>query len=228
MRSADRRKIALWLFIVYILSFICYIPSLLEQHGISLASGFLFLKYLFVCIPVITSVLFLICEHNFKTYFTQMFSGIITARHILNGIAYVVVGILVSYCYSVIAGVDLFQTSYPSITTLLIGCVYLFITGFVEEIAWRGFLLERVSFEKKSMFNIIFVGVAWTIWHMPMWIIRNSLRTEQVIYFCIWTILVSFVLGITYYQCKNVLLVALIHAAFNISYLAPVQCNIII
>jgi len=95
MRSADRQKIALWLFIVYSLSFICYIPSLLEQHGIPGAGGALSLKHLFVCVPAITSVLFLICEHDFKTCVAQMFSGKITAQHILKGIVYVVVGMLV-------------------------------------------------------------------------------------------------------------------------------------
>ncbi|MDE6742891.1 MAG: CPBP family intramembrane metalloprotease [Lachnospiraceae bacterium] len=228
MRNTNKLKILLWLFIVYILSFICYVPSLLEQHGIFVANGLFFVKYLFVCIPAITAILFLIYEHNLKKYFVQMFLDKIPTRHILRWIIFVVVGILVSYCYSVIVEVDLFQSSYSPITTLLISCIYLFITGLVEEIAWRGFLLERVSFEKKSIFNIIFVGVAWTIWHMPMWIIRNSLCTEQIIYFCIWTILVSYVIGTTYYQCQNVLLIALIHATFNISYLAPVQYNVII
>ncbi len=197
------------------------------KNGIYMANELIYLKYLFVCIPAITSISFLMYEHKIKTYFAQMFCSIITVQQIFRWIILVAVGISISFFYSIKTGDNVFQDSYPSIRTLLIGCIYLLITGLVEEIAWRGFLLEQVSFERKGIFNIVFVGIAWTLWHMPMWIIRNSLCTEQIIYLCIWTILISFILGITYYQCKNVLLIALVHAAFNISYLAPMQYNII-
>ena len=63
---------------------------------------------------------------------------------------------------------------------------------------------------------------------MPMWIIRNSLGMEQIACLCIWTLLVSVVLGITYYQCKNILLIAILHATFNTCYLAPMQFNIVL
>lgn len=226
IKYTNKSKILLWISIVYVLSFICYVPVLLEQHGIVIINGLLLLKYLFVCIPAITAAWLLICEHNIKTYCVQMFSGKITVKHLLMWTIFMAAGLLVSCCYSLITGADVFRNTYSSVTTLLTSCVYLFITGFIEEIAWRGFLLERVSFKKKSICNIIFVGIVWTVWHMPMWIIRNSLGIEQIIYLCIWTILVSFVLGITYYQCRNVLVIAILHATFNISYLAPIQYNI--
>lgn len=136
-------------------------------------------------------------------------------------------GILGSYCYSFIVGADVFKSIYLTVTSLLTSCIYLLITAFVEEIAWRGFLLERLSFQKK-IGSVIFVGVVWAVWHMPMWIIRNSLGIEQIVCLCIWTLLVSVVLGITYYQCRNILLIAILHATFNICYLAPMQYNIVV
>lgn len=226
IKYTNKSKLLLWVAVVYVLSFICYLPVLLEKHGIVLNNGWLLLKYLFVCIPAITTTLLLICEHNLKTYVVQMFSGKIAVRHILIWAIFMAVGLIVSYFYSLTTGVDVFSNTYFSIPTLVTGCVYLLVTGFVEEIAWRGFLLERVSFSKKSIYNIMFVGIVWTIWHMPMWIIRNSLGIGQIMYLCIWTILVSYVLGITYYQCRNVLLISVLHATFNISYLAPIQYNI--
>lgn len=208
------------------MSFLCYTPSLLEQHEIYLPLRLFRIKYLFVCVPAITTILLLLYEHGLMRYFINIFSGKVAVRHILTWFTYTVAGIFVSYGYSTTTGTELFQDSYPTIAALLINCIYLFITGFVEEIAWRGFLLERVSSGGKSLFNILFVGIAWTIWHMPMWIIRNSLSAEEIVYLCVWTILVSYVLGTIYCQCKNVLLIALIHATFNISYLAPIQYNI--
>ena len=167
----------------------------------------------------------LIREHKVKAYVTRMFSGRAAAKHILIWVIILVAGVFVSEIYSLATGTDVFQKAYPSAISLLTGFGYLYVTGFVEEIAWRGFLLERVS-AKKKVLAILFVGIAWMVWHMPMWIIRNSLGIEQITCLCIWTMLVSFVLCITYYQCRNVLIMALLHATFNIFYLAPMQYNI--
>lgn len=136
------------------------------------------------------------------------------------------IGIFDSYCYSFIVKTDVFKNEYLTVISLLTSCIYLLITVFVEEIAWRGFLLERLPFKKIK--SVLFVGAVWTVWHIPMWIIRNSLGIEQIICLCIWTLLISVVLGITYYQCRNILLITIMHATFNICYLAPIQYNIVV
>ena len=220
-------KITLWVSAVYVLSFICYVPALLEQNGIIIPNIVLYLKYLYVCIPAIVTIFLLICEQNVKVLFFHMLSGEITVKYILIWAICLGVGIMSSYCYSFIVGADVFKSIYLTVTSLVSSCIYLLITAFVEEIAWRGFLLERLSFEKRIS-SVIFVGVVWAVWHMPMWIIRNSLGIEQIVCLCIWTLLVSVVLGITYYRCRNILLIAILHATFNICYLAPMQYNIVV
>ena len=222
----NKLKLTLWVSVVYALSVICYVPTLLEQNGIIIPNGLLYLKYLYVCIPTMAAIFLLICEKNIKVYFTQMFSGKITIKYILTGIISMAVGIFGSYCYSFIVKTDVFKNTYSTVISLLTSCIYLLITAFVEEIAWRGFLLERLPFKKIK--SVLFVGAVWAVWHMPMWIIRNSLGMEQIVCLCIWTLLVSVVLGITYYQCRNILLIAIMHAAFNICYLAPIQYNIVV
>ena len=225
VRYTNKLKFTLWVSVVYVLSFICYVPTLLEQNGIIIPNILLYVKYLYVCIPSIAAVFLLICEQNVKVYFSQMFSGKITAKHILIWAVCMAAGILCSYCYSLITGVNV--NIYLSSASLLANCIYLLITALVEEIAWRGFLLERSPFKKKII-SVIFVGAVWAVWHMPMWIIRNSLSFGQIVWLCIWTVIVSVVLGMTYYQCRNILLTTMIHAAFNICYLAPMQYNVVI
>ncbi len=222
----DKLKLTLWVSAVYVLSFICYVPTLLEQNGIIIPNILLYVKYLYVCIPSIAAVFLLICEQNVKVYFSQMFSGKITIKYILIWGICMVAGIFDSYCYSFIVKTDVFKNAYSTVISLLTSCIYLLITAFVEEIAWRGFLLERSPFKKKII-SVIFVGAVWAVWHIPMWIIRNSLGMEQIVCLCIWTLLVSVVLGITYYQCRNTLLIAIMHATFNLCYLAPIQYNIV-
>ena len=225
VRYTNKLKLTLWVSAVYVLSFICYVPTLLDQNGIIIPNGLLYLKYLYVCIPTIATIFLLICEQNIRVYFTRMFSGKITIKYILIGVIYMAVGIFDSYCYSFIVKTDVFKNIYLTEISLLSSCIYLLITAFIEEIAWRGFLLERLPFKKIK--SVLFVGAVWAVWHIPMWIIRNSLGMEQIVCLCIWTLLVSVVLGITYYQCRNILLIAIMHATFNICYLAPIQYNIV-
>ena len=51
----NKLKLTLWVSVVYVLSVICYVPTLLEQNGIIIPNGLLYLKYLYVCIPTRTS-----------------------------------------------------------------------------------------------------------------------------------------------------------------------------
>jgi len=67
-RYTNKLKIPLWVSVVYVLSFICYVPALLEQNGIDIPNGFLLLKYLYVCIPAIAVIFLLICEQIVKVY----------------------------------------------------------------------------------------------------------------------------------------------------------------
>lgn len=74
--------IMLWVCVVYILSSICYIPMMLQQHGVSVLNGLSLLKYLFVCIPAASAFLFLAFEHRLKKYFAAVFSGKIALKQI--------------------------------------------------------------------------------------------------------------------------------------------------
>ena len=226
VRYTNKLRLTLWVSVVYVLSFICYVPTLLKQNGTIMPNGLLYLKYLYVCIPAMATIFLLIYEQNVKGYFTRMFLGKITVKYILIELICMVAGIFDCYFYSFIVKTDVFKNTYLTGISLITNCIYLLITAFVEEIAWRGFLLERLPFKKIK--SVLFVGAVWAVWHIPMWIIRNSLGMEQIVCLCIWTLLVSVVLGITYYQCRNILLIAILHATFNICYLAPIQYNIVV
>ncbi len=107
----NKLKITVWICVVYVLSFICYVPVLLEQKGIIIPNVLLYLKYLYVCIPAIAAIFLLICEQNVKAHFTEMFSGKISIKFILIWAIYMVVGMLGSYCYSFIVGVEIGRAS---------------------------------------------------------------------------------------------------------------------
>lgn len=137
-------------------------------------------------------------------------------------------GLAFSFAYSLTASEsDLFAKNYPTFFSVITGSVYLFITALAEESAWRGYLLNTLSDNKKTPFALIYTGIAWAVWHIPMWTIRNSLGVGETAVYFIWTLLLSFILGSFYLKYKNVIAAALLHMLFNTCFIAPVRYNVI-
>ena len=132
---------------------ICFIGYMLCTYIVrterNYHSQWIIVRKILICVHSRYSCFFLlVCEQNIKVYFTRMFSGKITIKYIFIGVILLFAGIFDSYCYSFIAKTDVFKNIYSTVISLLTSCIYLLITAFVEEIAWRGFLLERLSFKK--------------------------------------------------------------------------------
>ncbi len=91
------------------------------------------------------------------------------------------------------------------------------IGGGIEEIGWRGFL--QPAFEDKMPFFLssILIGIIWTIWHLPLWLVQNSSQSSlNLISFLCYCIVFSFVLGTLYKITKNVFSCILLHAWGNV------------
>lgn len=46
--------------------------------------------------------------------------------------------------------------------------------GIGEEFGWRGFLLDKVLKRQNIAFSGIFVGIVWSLWHLPLFFIPGS------------------------------------------------------
>lgn len=220
-------KTVLWISLAYVLSFICYIPMLLNKYGVNIPNAFLNLKYGFIFVPALVSVLFLIHERRLKNYWIFNFKKI-SLKEIVLCVVVAVIGVAVTYCYALIEKADLFGNAYSSVLSLVVSCLYLFATALIEEIAWRGYLFSHLAVGEKKVTAAIFVGVVWATWHIPMWLIRNSLSSSEMIPLFIWAVLVSVVLGMSYSVFRNILSVSILHMIFNVCFLAPVKCNVLI
>lgn len=219
-----RKRTALWIFVVYLFSFLCYLPAILRQFGGVIPDVFLRLKACFVLIPALISLLFLAGERSLKGYFSSRFKKISLKEIALCGGA-ALLGVLTTGVFAFVEKFDLFHSTYSSILSFGTSCGYLFLTALVEEVAWRGFLLERVEEGRRSVTTALVVGVIWAGWHLPMWIIRNSLSGTEIVPLFLWTVLISLVLGSVYSAFRNILSVALLHMIFNVCFLAPVGYN---
>ncbi|MDE7261833.1 MAG: CPBP family intramembrane metalloprotease [Oscillospiraceae bacterium] len=221
---AMKSKLILWTSIVYILSFLCYVPMLLRQLEIPVPDGLLHLKYGFVLIPALVTILFLLCERQTGDYLTGLFKRI-SLKELAVCAAIALTGVLVTCCYSFLSRKPLYSSAYPSLASLAVSCIYLFMTALAEEAAWRAFFFRSLAAGGEKTGAAVVTGAIWGIWHIPMWIIRNSLRLPEVIPLLVWVVLVSVVLGVFYYKFRNILSAALLHMICNICFLAPAVWN---
>ena len=222
-------EVLLWTALVLILSFFCYLPMLLEQKGIHISTIGLGLKYLFVTIPALVSISFNLKYRYLKKWFYTLFSEKVNLQAIFSCIILGGIGLSFSFIYSLIVGEDdLFTSIYPTALAVVINCSYLFLTALIEEVAWRGFLLNKISAEKGKKIALVYVGVVWAIWHIPMWAIRNSLEFREILIYFIWTILISFILGMLFFKYKSILIISLSHMIFNTCFITPVKYNCIL
>lgn len=223
------REVLSWTALVLILSCFCYLPMLLEQKGFHISSVGLGLKYLFVTIPALVSIFFNLKQRRLRNWFYTLFSENATLQAILSCILLGSIGVSFSIIYGLIVeGKDFFTNSRPAVLSVVINCSYLFLTALIEEIAWRGFLLNKISAEKGKRIALVYVGVTWATWHIPMWAIRNSLELREIYIYFLWTILISFILGTLFFKYKNILIVSLSHMLFNTCFVTPVKYNCIL
>lgn len=222
-------EVLLWTALVLILSSLCYLPMIFERKGIHISQVLLDLKYLFVTIPFAVSISFALKHGQFKTWFWALFAERVKFQAILSCMILGSVGVSFSVMYCMIVGdKSLFTSSYPTAAAVVMNCSYLFVTASIEEIAWRGFLLNKIAAAKGKRVALVYVGMVWAIWHIPMWTVRNLLEFEEVFLYFMWTMLVSLVLGMLFYRYKNILIVSMAHMVFNTCFITPVEYSFIL
>lgn len=227
--DTKKTEILLWTILVWTLSFLCYLPMLLDKNGVHVPESAQSLKYFFVVMPLLISILFALKQKCLKNFFAGLFAEKIKFRAIFICAILGCIGLLFSYIYAIVSdGMYLFLHSYPTVFSAAVNCSYLFVTAFVEEIAWRGFLLNKIISENGKKTAFIYVGLVWAVWHIPMWAIRNSLGFKEILIYFIYTVFISFVLGIIFCTYKNILIGSLSHMIFNTCFIAPVKYNIIL
>ncbi|ORO58641.1 CPBP family intramembrane metalloprotease [Streptococcus oralis subsp. oralis] len=93
----------------------------------------------------------------------------------------------------------------------------IFFGGGHEELGWRGILQPLLDKKYTYWQSNLIVGSIWGIWHLPLWfIVGESHQGFPFILFFIYTLFLSFVLGLLYRQTKSVGYCVLFHAFANL------------
>jgi membrane protease YdiL (CAAX protease family) len=93
-----------------------------------------------------------------------------------------------------------------------------------EEIGWRGYALPRLQKGRSALLASLVLGVLWAVWHVPSFLMRNSIHQGQSFpLFLVWVLEMTIVLTWLYNNTGgSVLHTWLFHVAMNYSgFLTP-------
>ena len=98
----------------------------------------------------------------------------------------------------------------------LLGIPLFFFAGGSEELGWRGILQPKLEKKMHYIPATILVGIIWTIWHLPLWLISGTGQTEMNFWlFFISVMGLSFALAAIRRISGSVWLCVLLHCATN-------------
>jgi membrane protease YdiL (CAAX protease family) len=103
-----------------------------------------------------------------------------------------------------------------SILYMLLNLPLFIIGGGFEEIGWRGYLQSKLEKETGYLVSVLMVGVIWSIWHLPLWLISGTV--QSALPFAAYTflaIILSFSFSALYKYTQNIFLCIFSHAWFN-------------
>lgn len=127
--------------------------------------------------------------------------------------------LLLSFLFSFLPYILMGGEKLGSIINIFISIPMFFIIGGLEEVGWRGFLLENIlSNTKNSKFlSVLTIGCIWELWHLPLFFMVGTYQ-EQYLSFGIhtlWTIATSFILGAIYIRSHSTIVCILSHCIIN-------------
>lgn len=103
-----------------------------------------------------------------------------------------------------------------SILYMFLNLPLFIIGGGFEEIGWRGYLQPKLEKVTGYLVSILIVGVIWSIWHLPLWLISGTVQSAlPFVAYTFLAIVLSFSFTTFYKYTKNIFLCVLSHAWFN-------------
>ena len=130
------------------------------------------------------------------------------------------------YLYNLLGGPAVDWSGLKPLYTVVPAFILLTIAaGMGEEFGWRGFLLPRLQTRHNALVAGLIVGVAWAIWHIPLFLIKGTSQNQvqsqigllpAVLGYSIFVIVNSIKYTWVFNNTKgSVLLAAVMHGADN-------------
>lgn len=106
--------------------------------------------------------------------------------------------------------------------SLVFAAMFASLIPFIEELGWRGYVLDRLQENKIALTSSLILGVVWSLWHLPMFFIPDSYQaglgvgTLEFWLFIVGVVPLSFAFTWIYNNTRrSILAVILFHAMVN-------------
>ncbi|NND78999.1 MAG: CPBP family intramembrane metalloprotease [Maribacter sp.] len=215
-------NLTLLIVVVFCISWLGVLPSLLLAHGIEISPGFEKFEILMTLGPLIGALLFIGKIHG-KAGIRNFFKRLLWFRAKPLVIAIIILlPILISLLSSVI-GLSLSKTAWSdafnptSILTngLMIFLMYLIIN--TEELVWRGIVFDRLLKKFNYIQACIILIPIWWLFHLPLFLYPGGHQAGYgLIEFTCIVFALTFILGWIYIKTsKSLFYVHIHHQLFN-------------
>lgn len=108
----------------------------------------------------------------------------------------------------------------PSSSSIfIVNIIFLLIATLGEEIGWRGVALPALQSRRSALVSSIILGLCWGIWHVPFWLLQDSIDQFGVLYLLLDFLLLPITFYITWlynHGKSSLLLPVAFHLTFNI------------
>ncbi len=191
--------------------FICFIVLILFRIRSIISENFLKMFICYILLPIV-SVLILIFsllsegEFNFGRNWKNVKRDLIIFMFTL-----IVGGIISS------AGMEFIDFGF--IATLPINYLFFFLQGVAflgEEYGWRGFLQEKMQRKCGKRIGVVFLGIIWELWHMPIWFSVYHVDSIGLALRFLSTVSFAIIIGYVYMKSNNIWVCAFMHYSINL------------
>jgi len=62
--------------------------------------------------------------------------------------------------------------------SIILSILFATLFPFIEELGWRGYLLDRLQEKYTALASSLILGILWSLWHLPTFFIRDSYQSS--------------------------------------------------
>lgn len=63
-------------------------------------------------------------------------------------------------------------------SSIIFSILFASLIPFIEELGWRGYVLDRLQEKRSALASSLILGVVWSVWHLPMFFVRDSYQAS--------------------------------------------------
>jgi membrane protease YdiL (CAAX protease family) len=228
-----RHPVAVFAVLAYTLSWLCWLPLLVDRQDVVGWSASTYLHLLGGLGPAVAAVVVTAAVAG-RTGVADLLRRTVAWRGRLRWIALAVAGPLALFGVAVLVArvvegtwPDLARfgasTEYPALQLVVFWLANLLFYGFGEEIGWRGFAQPTLERRHSALRAALVISVIWTAWHLPLFGIAATYRAMPAIGFIgFFLSMVSASLVLAWlYRRGGILAAATFHAVFDIATTTP-------